>query len=152
MPASKLFMMQQSHLKDSLLSANDVGAKTTMAHTNGQSNGTAKIVLVSNETMEIDSRNHCANVTTSTANDEELTSLTWLQNKNLLKGTGKPIGYLMRLYSKYREYNVSNILPLDGIGKSDFQRFFLLLLLCFKFIPLTPSQVCIYHVHPILST
>lgn len=97
MPASKLFMMQQTHIKDTLLNANDFGAKTTV-HTNGQSNGNAKIVLVSNEAMEIDNRNRTTHTTTVTVapsapppsatniNDEELTPLTWLHDKNLLKG------------------------------------------------------------------
>lgn len=72
-------------MKDSLLSSNELGAKTT-AHTNGQSNGNTKIVLVSNEPLEIDNRNRSNNIT-SNVNDEELTPLTWLHDKNLLKGT-----------------------------------------------------------------
>lgn len=79
-------MMQQNHMKDSLLTSNEIGAKTT-AHINGQSNGNTKIVLVSNETLEIDNRNRSKSVTTSNVNDEELTPLTWLHDKNLLKGT-----------------------------------------------------------------
>lgn len=92
-------MMQQNHIKDSLLSANEVGAKTTV-HTNGQSNGNAKIVLVSGEAMEIDNRGRTTHTPAAPAapapappaanvNDEELTPLTWLHDKNLLKGESR---------------------------------------------------------------
>lgn len=82
MPSSKLLVLQQNHLNDST---------GTTTYVNGQEGG--KIVLVATEQMDVSNslENH-ANGTTIAAvpanntNDEELTSLTWLHDKNLLKG------------------------------------------------------------------
>lgn len=54
---------------------------------NGQQNGNTKVVLVTNESMEIDhNRNGRTTSSSNNGNDEDLTSLTWLHDKNLLKG------------------------------------------------------------------
>lgn len=54
---------------------------------NGQQNGSTKVVLVTSESMEIDhSRNGKTTSSSTNGTDEELTSLTWLHDKNLLKG------------------------------------------------------------------
>lgn len=86
MPASKLLMLQQNHIKDSPIMSTNSGSSTT-PYSNGQQNGSTKVVLVTSEPMEMD---HNRNGKTATAanngNDEELTSLTWLHDKNLLKG------------------------------------------------------------------
>lgn len=88
MPASKLLMHQQNHIKDSSLST------TSATYMNGQQNGGRKIVLVTSEPMEIENNRsgtvavaasgQPSNVNNGT--DEELTSLTWLHDKNLIKG------------------------------------------------------------------
>lgn len=49
------------------------------------SNAVGNIVLLATEQMEIGSVEHNG-VHSSNTTDEELTSLTWLQDKNLLKG------------------------------------------------------------------
>ncbi|XP_031637381.1 putative uncharacterized protein DDB_G0277255 [Contarinia nasturtii] len=82
MPASKL-MLQQNHIKDSV---NTNTISTTTPYINGQQNGSsAKVVLVTSESMEIDHNRKTAS-TSNNGTDEELTSLTWLHDKNLLKG------------------------------------------------------------------
>lgn len=94
MPASKLLMLQQNHIKDSttIMSTNasstTAANPTTVPYINGQQNGSTKVVLVTSEPMEIDhSRNGKTTSTTNNGTDEELTSLTWLtHDKNLLKG------------------------------------------------------------------
>lgn len=55
----------------------------SLVHTANESNGVGNIVLLATEQMEIGSLEHSM-LTNST--DEELTSLTWLHDKNLLKG------------------------------------------------------------------
>lgn len=103
MPASKLLMLQQNQIKDTttIMSTNAsanadpavVAATTTTTTTtavpyiNGQQNGSTKVVLVTSEPIEIDhSRNGKTTTSTNNGTDEELTSLTWLHDKNLLKG------------------------------------------------------------------
>lgn len=85
MPASKL-ILQQNHIKDSSTITSTITTSTTNTYINGQQNGNnTKVVRVTSETLEIDNNDK----TTSTSNngtDEELTSLTWLHDKNLLKG------------------------------------------------------------------
>lgn len=86
MPASKLLMLQQNHIKESPIMS--TSANSTPAYINGQQNGQTKVVLVTSEPMEIDhSRNGKTTSSTNNGTDEELTSLTWLHDKNLLKGT-----------------------------------------------------------------
>lgn len=90
MPASKLLMLQQNHIKDSSLST------TSATYMNGQQNGGTKIVLVTSEPMGIENnRNGTVAVAVAASGqpsnvnngtDEELTSLTWLHDKNLIKG------------------------------------------------------------------
>lgn len=79
MPSSKLLVLQSS---------NDGSASTAgTSYLNGQDG--SKIVLVTTEQMvaAIDQhQNGITTVTSNTTNDEELTSLTWLHDKNLLKG------------------------------------------------------------------
>lgn len=87
MPTTKLLMLQQSHMKDSPITNSTVNpSNSTFVANGGQQNGNTKIVLVSSESMEIDNRNRNTNTTTNSITDEELTSLTWLHDKNLLKG------------------------------------------------------------------
>lgn len=78
MPSSKLLVLQ----------SNDGGASTaSTSYLNGQDG--SKIVLMTTEQMvgAIDQhQNGAATVSSSSTNDEELTSLTWLHDKNLLKG------------------------------------------------------------------
>lgn len=78
MPSSKLLVLQ----------SNDGGASTaTTSYLNGQDG--SKIVLVTTEQMvgTIDQhQNGTTTVSSNSGNDEELTSLTWLHDKNLLKG------------------------------------------------------------------
>lgn len=62
-------------------------SSATAPYINGQQNGNTKVVLVSSEPMEIDhSRNGKTTASSNNGTDEELTSLTWLHDKNLLKG------------------------------------------------------------------
>lgn len=75
MPASKLLVLQQ----------NDCGPAGAASYMTGQENG-GKIVLVTTEQMSIDQTSDASTVATNNGNDEELTSLTWLHDKNLLKG------------------------------------------------------------------
>lgn len=80
MPSSKLLVLQ----------SNDGSASTaSTSYLNGQDG--SKIVLVTTEQMvgAIDQhqQNGTTTVSSNTTNDEELTSLTWLHDKNLLKGT-----------------------------------------------------------------
>lgn len=83
MPSSKLLVLQQSNL-------NDGSSSTTTYSINGtdSTNIGGKYVLVATEQMDID--HHNGNIraitTTNPNNDEELTSLTWLHEKNVLKG------------------------------------------------------------------
>lgn len=88
MPASKLFMLQQNHIKETTIMNTTAGATTVAPYINGQQNGnTTKVVLVTSESMEIDhSRNGKTTTSSINGTDEELTSLTWLHDKNLLKG------------------------------------------------------------------
>lgn len=87
MPASKMLMLQQNHIKDSATIMSTNASSTTAPYINGQQNGSTKVVLVTSETMEIDhSRNGKTTSSTNNGTDEELTSLTWLHDKNLLKG------------------------------------------------------------------
>lgn len=63
-------------------------AAAVAPYINGQQNGNTKVVLVTSEAMEIDhSRNGKTTTSSNNGTDEELTSLTWLHDKNLLKGT-----------------------------------------------------------------
>lgn len=63
-------------------------ATAAAPYINGQQNGNTKVVLVTSDAMEIDhSRNGKQTTPSSNGTDEELTSLTWLHDKNLLKGT-----------------------------------------------------------------
>lgn len=94
MPASKLLMLQQNHIKDSSLST------TSATYMNGHENGGTKIVLVTSEPMDIENNRNGTvavavavtasdqptNVNNNNGTDEELTSLTWLHDKNLIKG------------------------------------------------------------------
>lgn len=88
MPASKLLTLQPNHIKDSSLST------TSATYMNGQQNGGTKIVLVTSEPMDIENnRNGTVAVAAlgqpsngNNGTDEELTSLTWLHDKNLIKG------------------------------------------------------------------
>lgn len=79
MPSSKLLVLQ----------SNDGGAPTaSTSYLNGPDG--SKIVLVTTEQMvgAIDQhQNGTTTVSSNSTNDEELTSLTWLHDKNLLKGT-----------------------------------------------------------------
>lgn len=98
MPASKPIVLQQNHhvIDISTENANSSSSSSSSAtqtignaYVNGQQNG--KIVLVTTEPMEIEhsrngSTNTTATPTSNNGNDEELTSLTWLHDKNLLKG------------------------------------------------------------------
>lgn len=88
MPASKLLMLQQNHIKDSTtIMSTNAGSTAAVPYTNGQQNGSTKVVLVTSEPMEIDhSRNGKTTTSSNNGTDEELTSLTWLHDKNLLKG------------------------------------------------------------------
>lgn len=78
MPSSKLVVLQ----------SNEGGASTaTTSYLNSQDG--SKIVLVTTEQTvgAIDQhQNGMTTASSNTANDEELTSLTWLHDKNLLKG------------------------------------------------------------------
>lgn len=86
MPASKLLMLQQNHIKDSPIMSTNSSSPTT-PYTNGQQNGSTKVVLVTSEPMETDhNRNGKTASASNNGTDEELTSLTWLHDKNLLKG------------------------------------------------------------------
>lgn len=88
MPASKLLIMQQNQIKDSttVMSTNS-SSTAAVPYINGQQNGSTKVVLVTSEPMEIDhSRNGKTTTSSNNGTDEELTSLTWLHDKNLLKG------------------------------------------------------------------
>lgn len=88
MPASKLLMLQQNHIKDSTIMSTAASATAAAPYINGQQNGNTKVVLVTSDSMEIDhSRNGKTTTPSSNGTDEELTSLTWLHDKNLLKGT-----------------------------------------------------------------
>lgn len=94
MPASKLLMLQQNHIKDSATIVSTNTSSTTAPYINGQQNGSTKVVLVTSEPMEIDhSRNGKTASATTNGTDEELTSLTWLHDKNLLKGNYHPFGH-----------------------------------------------------------
>lgn len=88
MPASKLLMLQQNHIKDSTLASITLNTTTASAYMNGQQNGSTKVVLVSSEPMDIEhNRNGLSqSATVNNGTDEELTSLTWLHDKNLIKG------------------------------------------------------------------
>lgn len=89
MPASKLLMLQQNHIKDSTIMSSTTSS-TVAPYINGQQNGSTKVVLVTSESMEIDhSRNGKTASSSQNGTDEELTSLTWLHDKNLLKGNHK---------------------------------------------------------------
>lgn len=87
MPASKLLMLQQTHIKDSTIMSTTTSSAAA-PYINGQQNGSTKVVLVTSEAMEIDhSRNgKTTSASSNNGTDEELTSLTWLHDKNLLKG------------------------------------------------------------------
>lgn len=93
MPASKLLVLQQQNdcaatgISTTTTSTSSVApaATTTTNYLHGQDNG-GKIVLVTTEQMTIDPTNDVNTVTSNNGNDEELTSLTWLHDKNLLKG------------------------------------------------------------------
>lgn len=82
MPSSKLLVLQQNHLNSDSSNGN--------SYLNGQDGN--KIVLVTTEQMDIGSSTEnnqngsITTVSTNNTNDEELTSLTWLHDKNLLKG------------------------------------------------------------------
>lgn len=90
MPASKLLMLQPNHIKDSSLGT------TSATYMNGQQNGGTKIVLVTSEPMDIENNRNGTVAVAATPSgqpsnvnngtDEELTSLTWLHDKNLIKG------------------------------------------------------------------
>lgn len=87
MPASKLLMLQQNHINEPATIMSTNASSTTAPYINGQQNGNTKVVLVTSEPMEIEhSRNGKTTSSTSNGTDEELTSLTWLHDKNLLKG------------------------------------------------------------------
>lgn len=91
MPAPKLLMLQQNHIKDSTLTSATLGSSAGASFINGQQNGSTKVVIVTSESMEIEHINRNG-ITVSQAapvnngTDEELTSLTWLHDKNLIKG------------------------------------------------------------------
>lgn len=87
MPASKLLMLQPNHIKDSAIMSTNVSS-TNVPYINGQQNGSTKVVLVTSEPMETLDHSRNGRTTTSSTNgtDEELTSLTWLTDKDLLKG------------------------------------------------------------------
>ncbi|XP_037051527.1 uncharacterized protein LOC119085200 isoform X2 [Bradysia coprophila] len=69
--SSKLLVLQPNQLNDSYITTND-------------SNAVGNIVLLATEQMEIGSVEHNG-VHSNSTTDEELTSLTWLHDKNLLK-------------------------------------------------------------------
>ncbi|XP_055324165.1 DEP domain-containing protein DDB_G0279099 isoform X2 [Sitodiplosis mosellana] len=89
MPASKLLLLQQNHIKDSTtIMSTNASSTAAVPYINGQQNGSTKVVLVTSEPMEIDhSRNGKTTTSSNNGTDEELTSLTWLHDKNLLKVT-----------------------------------------------------------------
>lgn len=65
-------------------------AAAAAPYLNGQQNGNPKVVLVTSDSMEIDhSRNGKTTAPSNNGTDEELTSLTWLHDKNLLKGMNR---------------------------------------------------------------
>lgn len=83
MPSSKLLVLQQS--------------PTTYINGNDSTNIGGSILLVATEQMDLG--HHNGNIraisTTNSNNDEELTSLTWLHEKNVLKGNFIGINTLM---------------------------------------------------------
>lgn len=87
MPAPKLMMLQQNHIKDPAIMSTNV-SPTNVPYINGQQNGNTKVVLVTSESIEALDHSRNGKTTSSSHNgtDEELTSLTWLNDKNLLKG------------------------------------------------------------------
>lgn len=94
-----MLMLQQNHINDSATIMSTNASTTTAPYINGQQNGTTKVVLLTTESMEIDhSRNGKTTSTPSNGTDEELTSLNWLNDKNLLKGKVKSITKLKILY------------------------------------------------------
>uniref|UniRef100_A0A1L8DMZ5 Putative serine/threonine-protein kinase ddb g0282963 isoform x1 n=1 Tax=Nyssomyia neivai TaxID=330878 RepID=A0A1L8DMZ5_9DIPT len=70
--SSKLLVLQQS-------------GENYIAATN-ENNGVGNIVLLATEQMEVNPGDHNGIVTSANGADEELTPLTWLHNKDLLKG------------------------------------------------------------------
>lgn len=85
MPASKFLVLQSTDGNASTTIATSSNATAT-TYLNGQDG--SKVVLVTNEQMigAIDQNGTTTVTTTNSTNDEELTSLTWLHDKNLLKG------------------------------------------------------------------
>lgn len=79
MPSSKLLVLQQTN---DLQSQTQGTTQTATNYLNGQ-DGNNKIVFVTTEQLNKMEQQHQNGVTN---NDEELTSLNWLQDKNLLKG------------------------------------------------------------------
>lgn len=105
MPASKLLMLQQNHIKDSTIMSTATSATAAAPYINGQQNGSTKVVLVTSESMEIDhSRNGKTTTPSSNGTDEELTSLTWLHDKNLLKGTTNQSNFLRGFTPHYSTF------------------------------------------------
>ncbi|XP_059619893.1 uncharacterized protein LOC132263894 isoform X2 [Phlebotomus argentipes] len=70
--SSKLLVLQQT--SDNYIAATN------------ENNGVGNIVLLATEQMEINPGDHNGIVTSANGGDEELTPLTWLHNKDLLKG------------------------------------------------------------------
>lgn len=87
MPAPKLLTLQQNHIKDATIMSTNVSS-ANVPYINGQQNGNTKVVLVTSESIETldHSRNGKTTSSSNNGTDEELTSLTWLNDKNLLKG------------------------------------------------------------------
>lgn len=86
MPAPKLLMLQQNHIKDSAIMTTNI-SPANVPYINGQQNGSTKVVLVTSESMEtLENGRNGKTTNANNGNDEELTSLTWLNDKNLLKG------------------------------------------------------------------
>lgn len=115
MPASKYIMLQQNHLRETVADNSTVSTTIANSYVNGQQNG--KIVLVTTEPMEIEhsrngNTNTTASSTTNNGNDEELTSLTWLHDKNLLKGTQIHLDYRLSIYATPSHCYADLIIPI----------------------------------------
>lgn len=110
-------MLQQNHIKDPAIMSTNV-SPTNAPYINGQQNGNTKVVLVTSESIEALDQSRNGKTTSSSHNgtDEELTSLTWLNDKNLLKGN-YCIRYTFVLFILYgNQIKINAFLMIIGIN------------------------------------
>uniref|UniRef100_A0A7G3AWH3 Putative serine/threonine-protein kinase ddb isoform x1 n=1 Tax=Lutzomyia longipalpis TaxID=7200 RepID=A0A7G3AWH3_LUTLO len=76
--SSKLLVLQQT--------GENYIAASPLSFAANENNGVGNIVLLATEQMDVNPGDHNGIVTSANGGDEELTPLTWLHNKDLLKG------------------------------------------------------------------